>query len=280
MRMKSLFNIGETVRIDGHAYIVDHILNGGMGIVLLCHSAKDNYSFLYLKRMAVKVFSPAIDAQIIKNELHIWQRLKHPHIARLLSISHVNDWLCATMPWYAGGSITTCKMYDCGGLNIIKKMLVQVVLALQHADSNKILHLDIKPSNILFRNDTFYLSDWGIARLCAEQAINKSPLWGGTIPYMSPERFIPNRTDKLVDIYSLGITAFEMLTGNIPFTDDNIEDMITHIATGQVQHRLYVLTEQLPKNWRMLILACCAYNTKQRPQNYKILLQMINQAEA
>jgi eukaryotic-like serine/threonine-protein kinase len=273
------FKIASNVRIDGRVYKIEDSIRGGMGMVLLCSSQAEDSSFLYRNKLAAKIFFPDQSINGIRNELKIWQSLHHPHIAKLLVIGHVNDWLCAAMPWFSQGCITSEAMQQLGGFSPVKMMLQQICSALQLALEKNILHLDVKPGNILSRDNHYVLADWGIAKFSAKKAINKDPSSGGTIPYMAPERFLFEPTNEVADIYSLGMTVFQMLTGFLPFSESNTQDMAQAIVTGQIDKRLRSLTNDMPKNWQHLVLSCCAYESKDRPRNYRQLLKLTEKVE-
>jgi len=231
------FKVGQHIRLDGHTYTIEQTIRGGMGLVLLCSAVEPSDSYLYCNRLATKVFSPDQDMNQIRTELRLWQRLGHPHIVRLLAIGHVNDWLCASMHWFPNGSITANEMLSLGGLAAVQTMLTQMSEALKYAMKQNILHLDIKPANILSRYNSYYLADWGIAKFSARRAINNEPATGGTVPYMAPERFLREPNGPAADIYSLGMTAFEMLTGTLPFSETSQDEMAQSIVLGRTSTR-------------------------------------------
>lgn len=274
-----VFAVGSHVRLDGRSYQIADTKSGGMGQVLFCIAAEESRSFLYTKRLAVKIFRPDADLRQIQNELKVWQTLNHPNIVALKIIGHVNDWLCAVMPWLPDGCTTHAGMFRREGLASVKEMLEQMCDALHYSAQKGILHLDIKPGNILSHGDHYVLADWGIAKFSAKRAIDEDPASGGTIPYMAPERFRAEPKNEIADIYSLGMTAFFLITDMLPFTESNARGMVHAIVTGHVEQRLNKLTEPLPSSWRKLILACCAYDEWHRPNNYRQLKTIIRDLE-
>ena len=278
--MSEEFDIGSLVRIDGRHYTIEKVMRGGMGLVLLCSAVNESDSIVYRNKLAAKVFFPGQDTHQMRGELQLWQGLRHINIAPLLAVGHVNDWLCASMPWFQDGAISASNLRDNGGPALVQQMLRQVCLALDYAfKEHRVLHLDIKPANVLMRAGHFVVADWGIAKFSARTALNKGPLSGGTLPYMSPERFLREPTSAVADIYSVGMTAFEMLTGLLPFSESSAEEMAYGITSGRVSMRLIEASKQLPRNWGNLVFQCCAYEASSRPQSYQSVQNMIETLE-
>lgn len=277
--MINLFEVGQRVRIDGYSYTINGLTNGGMGVVVFATALADSDSSIYGERIAAKVFFSDQNLSQVKNELRIWQKLIHPRVANLKAVGHMNDWLCASMNWYREGAITSKGMQNKGTLVATKRMLEDVTTALSFAFDNGILHLDIKPANILSSGLSFYLADWGIAKLSAGKALLRDPLSGGTLPYMSAERFSSDPVDPAADIYSLGMTAYEMLTNSLPFKEATIDELVEVIINGKISERIAQNTSNIPKNWRIFINNCCEYRRKDRPKDYKKVLKMISNLE-
>ena len=277
--MDEEFERGRRVRIDGYGYSVEDVRRGGMGLVILCTSIRDNSSVVYQRRLACKVFEPGSDQAQILSELAVWKQLLHPHIATLKAIGYVNDYLCAVMRWFEDGAVTSQYVWASGGLEVIKRLLQQMARALEHAWSSGILHLDIKPANILCDHGGFMLADWGIAKTATRRAIAMHPSSGGTLPYMAPERFMNEPNDIAADLYSLGITTFELLTASLPFVDLTREAMKRDILLGTVSARVQTTSQKMPQGWQIFLRKCCAKNPRDRPRSYAKLLELIDALE-
>ncbi|HRD96287.1 MAG TPA: serine/threonine-protein kinase [Rubrivivax sp.] len=277
--MKEEFEIGQRVRLDGHIYLVERLMRGGMGLVLLCSRADCTVSELYRSQIATKVFFPNQDQQQIRKELQLWQRLHSPHIVPLLAVGHVNDWLCAAMPWYTDGAVSFEGLRKSGGPSAVKNVLQQMCHALDSAWTQNVLHLDVKPSNILRRGNTYAMADWGIARIASVKAAKRDPSTGGTLPYMAPERFFEEPRDICADVYALGMSAFELVFGVLPFEEQTYESLVGAILSGKASTRLELLTVELPESWRLLIRSCCAFDSASRPQSYRHVRQLVDALE-
>ncbi|MCH8987821.1 MAG: serine/threonine-protein kinase [Chloroflexi bacterium] len=105
------------------------------------------------------------------------------------------------------------------------EIAIQVCEALEYSHSKGVIHLDIKPSNILLTQDGIVkVTDFGIARATASSTQTKNSPGGGTPPYASWEQYERGQADKRSDIYALGITLYEMVTGKLPYQGDAYPD--------------------------------------------------------
>ncbi|MBN1509463.1 MAG: protein kinase [Sedimentisphaerales bacterium] len=138
--------------------------------------------------------------------------------------------------------------------NIVARLIGGVADALHYAHEEGIIHRDVKPSNlILSRDGRLVLLDFGIARICKEQAVTLTGAFLGTPRYMSPEQIAGehNKVDHRSDIYSLGVTFYELLTLEPPFDGDTQQQVIGQIlnrdprAPRQIDHRIPVDLETI-----------------------------------
>lgn len=180
------------------------------------------------RRVALKILAPALAAQKgfttrFLNEGRIIAYLKHPQIVNVYDLgSHQHDYYLA-MEFLSAG---TLEQRVKEGIGIVQSMRIvkQIAMALKYAHQQGVIHRDIKPQNILFRDDDLpVLTDFGIARL-----IDGGPHL--TIPgrtmgsplYMSPEQVSGHRIDQRADLYALGILFYKMLTRKLPYESDQI----------------------------------------------------------
>ncbi len=185
--------------------------------------------------VAVKVLAPALarDPRIVQRfqrEARIIARLDHPHIRTVYDFGHENDLLYIVMQWIEGGNLLEdlqrAKMHPERAL----KLLDQIASALDYAHDQGVIHRDLKPSNILLdTRDNAYLTDFGIAKITGEstadgltapQAVMGTPL------YMAPEQWRGEPADKRTDIYALGIIAYWMLVGQVPFKSETPQGLM------------------------------------------------------
>jgi tRNA A-37 threonylcarbamoyl transferase component Bud32 len=187
--------------------------------------------------LAVKVLRPdyRVDPKFVERfrlEARVIARLQHPHIVPLYDYGNENDvWYLATA-YIQGGSLAEVVEKGALPLRQTDKILREVVSALDYAHRNGVIHRDIKPSNILLDTEGHaLLADFGIVKIAG----TGTTLTGtgnvlGTPAYIAPEQGQGHPIDYRADLYSLGVVAFEMLTGVRPFGGRTpVEAIIEHV---------------------------------------------------
>ena len=210
--------IGST--IDSYQ-ILDVLGRGGMGIV---YRAKD---LMLDKDVAVKMMDARLDPEgrLLKRfqeEARSLARLQHPNIVGIYTLRESQLGLCIVMEFVKGKNLSDIiKENGALPLGRLKKIFLQCLNALEHAHTEGIIHRDIKPSNIMLTDqDMVKITDFGLAKRLDPSPIASTMLAGGTLYYSSPEQLDSLAdVDYRGDIYSLGMTMYEALTGKIPFAD-------------------------------------------------------------
>jgi len=201
---------------------------GGMGAVYLgVHKVLD-------QRVAVKVLDAALARNSVVRtrfiqEANIQIHLQHPGIVRVLTAHTEGEFLALVMEYVEGLSLEQALERH-GGLPLDKTVHLfgQVLDAVGYAHSRGVVHRDLKPSNIMVQpNGTSKVMDFGIAKVVGANKLTRTGTLMGTAQYMSPEQVLGRSdVDHRTDIYSLGVTLFEALTGRVPFegrADDNTD---------------------------------------------------------
>jgi Tol biopolymer transport system component len=188
--------------------------------------------------VALKVLPPQVaqDAGFVKRflrETEVLRRLRHRHIVQLYEAGHAQGTLYMAMEYAQGGSLAQRLS---GGRPLdphtATGILRQIASALDHAHRQGVIHRDVKPSNILFAGDgRAMLADFGIATAVGLTRLTQTGAVIGTPEYVSPEQAEGSRQlDYRTDIYSLGVVAYQMLTGRVPFQRENTwATMLAHI---------------------------------------------------
>lgn len=147
---------------------------------------------------------------------------------------------------------------------------IQVAKALKIAHAQHIVHRDIKPQNILITDEgKIKVADFGIARLVSDQTLNANAI--GSVHYISPEQARGGRCDARSDIYSLGITMYEMLTGRVPFTGETtVAIALAHLEQAMTPPSVY--NNYISPNLERIILKCTRKDPANRYQNVISLL--------
>src|SRR6184192_1003547 len=205
----------------GDAYRIERELGGGgMSRVFLAHETA-------LKRqVVVKVLPPEMAAGVnierFRREVELAASLQHPHIVPLLSAAASGDLLYYTMPLVEGESLRT-KLGREGELPVSEtiRVLADVADALAYAHAHGVVHRDIKPDNVLISGKHAVVTDFGVSKAVSASSGGSLTSLGvalGTPAYMAPEQAAADpHLDHRVDIYAVGVLAYELLTGRPPF---------------------------------------------------------------
>ena len=157
-----------------------------------------------------------------KREAEALALLDHPNIVRFYGFEQEGRLAFIVMDYIPGGTLRGL-MLDANGplpLDKVTRTLREVGSALYYAHNEGIIHRDVKPGNVMLRDDgTALLSDFGIAKVADTMTLaTMSPI--GTPAYMSPEQIMGRPIDRCSDIYSLGVVLYEMVTGQRPFSGE------------------------------------------------------------
>ena len=187
--------------------------------------------------------------------------LSHPNIVNIYDVGEENGLYYIVMELVEG--ITLKKYIDKKGRIDVKEAVsiaIQVAQGIQTAHSHHIIHRDIKPQNIIIsREGKVKVTDFGIARASSSQTISSNAV--GSVYYISPEQARGSYSDERSDIYSLGITLYEMVTGMLPFEGDNtVAVALQHIQNELPSPRDY--TPDLPISVEKIIYKC----TQKKPE--------------
>jgi len=209
-------------RILRGRYRVGRLLGrGGMAEVYLAFDTRRQVS-VALKLLREDLAEDPEFVRRFEREAEALARLDHPYIVRFYSFEREGRAAFIVMDYVPGISLRG-RLMEAGGplpLEEVTRIVRQVGTALAYAHNEGFVHRDIKPGNIMLREDgTSLLSDFGIARAAETTTmITIAPL--GTPSYMSPEQILGHEADPRTDVYCLGVVLYEMVTGRRPFLGD------------------------------------------------------------
>lgn len=211
----------------GEYEIVAELGRGGMATVYLAHDIALD------RKVAIKVMSPALlegegAIERFKREARTAGGLSHPHIIPIHAVKESHELLYFVMKYVEGRSLDAVLEKQGGGLPIamVVQILSEVGGALAYAHRKGVVHRDIKPANIMLDNEGWaVVTDFGIAKLVQKEGLTMTGTTVGTPAYMSPEQCAAREVTGRSDQYSLGIVAYELLTGHAPFTADSLMGM-------------------------------------------------------
>ena len=240
--------------------IIMKIGSGGMADV---YKAKDH---VLNRLVAIKVLKQeySTDATFVKKfrvEAQSAAGLSHPNIVNVYDVGEDDGVYFIVMELVQG--ITLKNYIDMKGKLDIREALnisVQIASGLSAAHENRIIHRDIKPQNIIMSRDgKVKVTDFGIAKVADSTTVTTTA--AGTVHYISPEQARGGYSDERSDIYSLGITMYEMVTGRVPFeVETNVAVALMHIQSEITPPRQ--LEPSIPVSFEKIILKC----TQKKPE--------------
>jgi serine/threonine protein kinase/tetratricopeptide (TPR) repeat protein len=208
---------------------------GGMATVYLAHDLHHD------RPVALKLLRPELAATLgperFLHEIRVAAKLQHPHIVPVFDSGEAGGGqLWYTMPYVEGETLRQRLDREKQlPLDDARRIVLQVLSALEYAHGHGVIHRDIKPENILLEDDQAVVTDLGIARAMSaidEERLTETGLSLGTPSYMSPEQACaePN-IDRRTDIYSLGCVLYEMLAGEPPYTGPTPQAIVARRLT-------------------------------------------------
>ncbi len=202
----------------GEYEILGELGSGGMATVYAAHDIALD------RRVAIKVISPSLGAspalvERFRREARTAASLSHPNIIPIYSVRHADRLLYFVMKHVDGRPLDSI-LRETGALPVptVQAILGQVAGAVGYAHRHGVVHRDIKPGNILIDDEGWcVVTDFGIAKVAESEGLTTSGMMVGTPAYMSPEQCLSNDISGASDQYALGVVAYEMLTGRLPF---------------------------------------------------------------
>ncbi len=218
-------------KILGQYEIVEKIATGGMATVYRARQESIKRD-VAIKVLTNQLMEDPTFVQRFRREVEVIARLEHPRILPVFDYGEIEGRPYLVMPYLTGGTLAD-RIRDAGGsmtLDEIARMLEQIAEGLDYAHREGVIHRDLKPSNVLIgRHGNVHLSDFGIAKLSQDSVQLTGDRMIGTLSYMAPEMFKREKLTSAVDIYALGVTLFEMLTGTVPYEGDTAQVIGGHL---------------------------------------------------
>ena len=258
--------LGEGDRIG--SYVIDNLLaEGGMGCVYVAHHVS------LPRRAAVKVLRPELAASSFArdglfHEARVLEWLSAPRAVKLYDVGVLGD----GRPWIAMELVNgrcLAQLIERGrvhSLRWVARVIAAVADALAQAHARGIVHGDIKPENIIVHDEagglTVKLVDWGIARSSTQkQAVSTT---SGTPQYMPPEQIRGEPLDERADVYALGVLAYELVAGRLPFEGADAGALfVAHLNSTPRPARDFC--PELPSELDTLLHAMLAKSSSDRP---------------
>ncbi len=207
----------------GHYKIVSELGRGGMGVVLKAHEESLN-RFVAIKLLGDHLEEDAEYIERFVREAQSAAALSHPNIVQIYAISEDDGHHYFVMEYVHGTSVQ--RMIQTKGKippAEAARLIIQAAAGLQIAHTQNVVHRDIKPANLMVTDQGLVkIADFGLALMgAATTRLTATGMLMGTPGYLSPEQCLDQSPDHRTDIYSLGVTFFEMVTGTMPFRADS-----------------------------------------------------------
>ena len=269
---------------------------GGMAAVYLALDLSLN------RKVAIKTMLPDLVGKTgmvdrFKREAQTAAALSHPHIIQIFSVKQTRNLVYFVMKYIEGRSLESV-IIERGKLDVdlTRVILSQAGSALAFAHRKGVVHRDVKPANIMLEEDGWAIvTDFGIAKVQEAQNLTATGTAIGTPHYMSPEQFHNKAVTGASDQYSLGIVAYEMLTGRKPFDGGTYAEIITQhlfepppdlrtvrpdIPANVAEAVMKMMAKEASARFPDLDAAVAAFGTPTTTQGEKARTQIISIAKA
>ncbi len=287
-------DFGQTIRgfVEGQEafgrYRLRKILGrGGMGLVWLAWDGRleRDVALKFMPEM-VRLDASAIDD--LKRETRKSLELTHANIVRIHDFAMDDLSAAIAMEYVDGPTLSALRIQKPNRVfepDEIVEWVRQLCAALDYAHSEaKIVHRDLKPANLMLSSGgRLKITDFGIARSISDSMSRVSVQHhdsSGTLAYMSPQQAIGAKPSSADDIYSLGATLYDLLTGKPPFHSGNIYAQVREVVPPPIAERRVQLdvgsSMVLPESWEKMIAACLAKDPAHRPQSAAEIWEGLN----
>jgi ligand-binding sensor domain-containing protein/tRNA A-37 threonylcarbamoyl transferase component Bud32 len=270
-----IFQFWKQKNYIGNYKIIDKIGSGGMGTVYLASHTAEPSKKVALKVLKEEYTADSIHIKRFKQEAIIIDQIEHPNIVKIIERGEYRQNIYIAMELLCGETLASklardkqLSIPDC--LHIMK----QVCSAFTLIHRKNIIHRDLKPENIMLIEtdaDPLFvkLLDFGLARAQTFSRLTETGMVLGTVTYISPEQITGNVYSTASDIYSLGVTFYEMVTGIRPFSGENTIEIMMQVLNKDPIEPIR-LRRETPGELNRLIVQMMAKKQKYRPDIKKV----------
>jgi len=265
--------------INDRYQIIEKVGTGGMSEVYKAKCTKLQ-RFVAIKILREEYCLDEAFVKRFKAEAQSAASLSHSNIVNIYDVGNENKVHFIVMEFLEGKTLKE-HIKEKGNLDDVETMKLSACIAsaLEHAHANHIIHRDIKPQNIIITNDgKVKVADFGIARIATESTIIVNDVTTGSVHYIAPEQARGGFCDEKSDIYSLGITMYEMATGEMPY----VADSPVSVALKHIHDRLPQPREKNPnisKALEQIIIKATQKKPEMRYPSAESLLEDLKKAQ-
>lgn len=274
--------VGQTI---GGRYQIEALLGQG-GMSAVYRATDPNLR----RQVAIKLIHPHLstDPNFIgrfKEEAAAVARLRHPNIVQVHDFNVDGETYYMVMEYLVGETLQArLKRLNATGrkmpMNEALELCIQICNAAGYAHNHELVHRDIKPANVMLDvNGQAILMDFGIVKIIGGDQHTATGATIGTAKYMSPEQIRSERVDDRADIYSLGVTLYEMLSGQPPYTADSTPTLIMMVLNDPLPD-LHEIRDEVPESLVRVVQKALSKKTTERFQSMEDMVNALQQVQA
>jgi len=267
----------EHVGVEQRYRVIKEIGRGGMGVV---YQALDSAleREVALKELPTHLTAQPEFARRFKQEARMLGRLSHPNIVQVYDLVEDGERLWIAMELVKGGTLADAIERSGGSIAVPRalELAQQIAAGLAYAHSQGVIHRDIKPINVLLTQEeggTAKITDFGLAKHVASSVHTQEGTLLGSARYMSPEQAAGRATDARSDIYSFGITLYEMLAGRTPFEGEIAAVLAQHLSQPPPPLRHW--RADVPERLESLVHFLLAKQPEERPATLRVAAEAL-----
>ncbi len=262
------------------SYTLDRELTGGgMSRVFLATDTTLG------RKVVIKVLPPELAAGVnhdrFRREIQVAAQLQHPHIVPLLSAGEQQSLIWYTMPYINGHSLRDAiARGDKFSVKDVVRLMREVAEGLSYAHGMGVIHRDIKPGNVLLHGTHALVTDFGVSKAISAamptSGYTSAGMAIGTPAYMAPEQIAADpAADHRMDLYALGLLAYELLTGKVPFKEASPQQtMAAQLTRDPVP--VETTRTDVPPAFAALIKRLLAKDPNDRPESAAVVVQALD----
>jgi formylglycine-generating enzyme required for sulfatase activity/serine/threonine protein kinase len=290
----TLRGLREGLKVFGRYTLVRLLGRGGMGVVWLARDEKLDLD-IALKFLPENLVGDESALADLRHETRRCMKLHHTHIVHVYDLVDGDATAAIAMEYVDGRPLSALRAEKAARVMDVADVLPllrQTCEALTYAhETAKIVHHDLKPANLMLTKDGMVkVMDFGIASSLSDSLSKHSRVGqqsgsgSGTLPYMSPQQIMGYPPSVADDVYSLGATLYELLTGKPPFFRGDLTRQIESITPPRIAQRREELQIEgaaaVPEAWEEVIAGCLEKESEKRPKSVREVWERLNGAGA